>query len=85
MIGDLTCTPCGSTDVMSICPGADAIYWVGRSLDDQDIGVAPLLLTPAVPTVCYCLRCWIATFRMNASASPHNERQSIDAAIRSAE
>lgn len=68
MIGDLTCTPCGSAEVVSITPGSDAVFWSGRSLDDQDIGVAPILLARATPDVCYCFRCWVETFRVKNAA-----------------
>lgn len=70
MIGDLICTACAGPDVVSVQAGQDAEYWPGRGLDAQDVGVTPILLRPATRDIAWCLKCWIAKFRTNASASP---------------
>ncbi len=59
--------PCCDTHptipAMSIRPGCDAVYEPGRTLDDQDVGAAPVVLEAGCADVCLCLVCWLAAMR----------------------
>jgi hypothetical protein len=48
---------------MSITPGQDAVYALGRTLDDQDGRRPPVIVQAATADICRCLTCWIEAFK----------------------
>ena len=76
MIEGIACCSVGCREpVVAIRPGAVAVYWPSRDLDDQDIGPAPLLLSRSIPDQGWCFSHWLAAFKRGPDASPSQSEE----------